>query len=137
MVAEIWDVRDPDGRNAVEGYLNTQRYNLLVAEESYQAAVAIYNTVKDALHIHGVAVVDIGAIRRMHPERRPGSLAEEIVTQDADARLYADFLLGRVMKCENLEEHNRQEISITKECMLYQQKGDPPFEPPMSGPTRC
>ena len=122
MVAELWDVRDPDWRNAVEGYLNTQRYNLLVAEESYQAAAAIYNAVKDALHIYGVAVVDIGAIRRMHPERRPGSLAEEIVTQDADARLYADFLLGRVMKCENLEEHNRQEISITKECMLYQQK---------------
>ena len=122
MVAELWDVRDPDWRNAVEGYLNTQRYNLLVAEESYQAAAAIYNAVKDALHIHGVAVVDIGAIRRMHPERRPGSLAEEIVTQDADARLYADFLLGRVMKCKNLEEHNRQEISITKECMLYQQK---------------
>lgn len=122
MVAELWDVRDPDWRNAVEGYLNTQRYNLLVAEESYQAAAAIYNSVKDALHIHGVAVVDIGAIRRMHPERRPGSLAEEIVTQDADARLYADFLLGRVMKCENLEEHNRQEVSITKECMLYQQK---------------
>lgn len=121
-VAELWDVRDPAWRNAVEGYLNTQRYNLLVAEESYQAAAAIYNAVKDALHIHGVAVVDIGAIRRMHPERRPGSLAEEIVTQDADARLYADFLLGRVMKCENLGEHNRQEISITKECMLYQQK---------------
>ena len=122
MVAELWDVRDPDWRNAVEGYLNTQRYNLLVAEESYQAAAAIYNAVKDALHIHGVAVVDIAAIRRLCPERRPGSLAEEIVTQDADARLYADFLLGRVMKCENLEEHNRQEISITKECMLYQQK---------------
>ncbi len=122
MVAELWDVRDPAWRNAVEGYLNTQRYNLLVAEESYQAAAAIYNAVKDALHIHGVAVVDIAAIRRLCPERRPGSLAEEIVTQDADARLYADFLLGRVMKCENLEEHNRQEISITKECMLYQQK---------------
>ena len=122
MVAELWDVRDPAWRNAVEGYLNTQRYNLLVAEESYQTAAAIYNAVKDALHIHGVAVVDIAAIRRLRPERRPGSLAEEIVTQDADARLYADFLLGRVMKCENLEEHNRQEISITKECMLYQQK---------------
>ena len=122
MVAELWDVRDQAWRNAVEGYLNTQRYNLLVSEESYQTAAAIYNTVKDTLHIHGVAVVDIAAIRRLHPERRPGSLAEEIVTQDADARLYADFLLGRVMKCESLEEHNRQEISITKGCMLYQQK---------------
>ena len=122
MVVELWDVRDQAWRNAVEGYLNTQRYNLLVSEESYQTAAAIYNTVKDTLHIHGVAVVDIAAIRRLHPERRPGSLAEEIVTQDADARLYADFLLGRVMKCESLEEHNRQEISITKGCMLYQQK---------------
>ena len=122
MVAELWDVRDQTWRNAVEGYLNTQRFNLLVAEESYQAAAAIYNSIKDTLHIHGVAVVDIAAIRRLNPERRPGSLAEEIITQDADARLYADFLLGRVMKCENLEEHNRQEISITKGCMLYQQK---------------
>ena len=122
MVAELWDVRDQAWRNAVEGYLNTQRYNLLVSEESYQTAAAIYNTVKDTLHIHGVAVVDIAAIRRLHLERRLGSLAEEIVTQDADARLYADFLLGRVMKCESLEEHNRQEISITKGCMLYQQK---------------
>lgn len=122
MVAELWDVRDQTWRNAVEGYLNTQRYNLLVPEGSYQAAAAIYNSVKDALHIHGVAVVDIAAIRRLHPERRPGSLAEEIVTQDADARLYADLLLGRVMKCESLDEHNRQEISITKGCMLYQQK---------------
>ncbi len=122
MVAELWDVRDQAWRNAVEGYLNTQRYNLLVAQEDYQAAAAIYDSVKDALHIHGVAVVDIAAIRRLRPERRPGSLAEEIVTDDADARLYADFLLGRVMKCENLQEHNRQEISITKGCMLYQQK---------------
>lgn len=122
MVAELWDVRTPAWRNAVEGYLNTQRYNLLVAEEDYQSAVAIYDSVKDALHIHGVAVVDIAAIRRLHPVRRPGSLAEEIVTSDADARLYADFLLGRVMKCEDLKEHNQQEISITKGCMLYQQK---------------
>lgn len=122
MVAELWDVRDQAWRNAVEGYLNTQRYNLLVAEEAYQEAAAIYNSVKDTLHIHGVAVVDIAAIRKLHPERRQGSLAEEIVTEDADARLYADFLLGRVMKCGNLEEHNQQEISITKGCMLYQQK---------------
>ena len=122
IVAELWDVRDQAWRNAVEGYLNTQRYNLLVPEENYQAAAAIYDSVKDTLHIHGVAVVDIAAIRRLNPERRQGSLADEIVTQDADARLYADFLLGRVMKCENLKEHNRQEISITKECMLYQQK---------------
>lgn len=122
MVAELWDVRDPDWRNAVEGYLNTQRYNFLVADQDYQAAAAIYNTVKDTLHIHGVAVVDIAAIRRLRPERRRGSLAEEILTDDADARLYADFLLGRVMKCDRLEEHNRQDISITKGCMLYQQK---------------
>lgn len=122
MVAELWDVRDPAWRNAVEGYLNTQRYNLLVAEQDYQAAAEIYNSVKDTMHIHGVAVVDIAAIRRLHPQRRQGSLAEEIVTDDADAGLYADFLLGRVMKCESLEEHNRQDISITKGCMLYQQK---------------
>ena len=122
IVAEVWDVKDPAWRNAVEGYLNTQRYSFLVSGAQYQAAAAIYNEVKDRLHIHGVAVVDIEAVRRLAPERRPGSLAEEIVTNDPDARLYADFLLGRVMKCQNLAEHNRHNISITRDGMLYQQK---------------
>lgn len=122
LVAEVWDVHSGEWRNAIEGYLNTQRYNFLVPAAHYQAAAAIYNEVKDRLHIHGVAVVDIAAIRRISPERRRGSLAEEIVAEDADARLYADFLLGRVMKCRDLSEHNRHNISITKECMLYQQK---------------
>ena len=80
MVAELWDVRDPDWRNAVEGYLNTQRYNLLVAEESYQAAAAIYNAVKDALHIHGVAVVDIGG----HPPDASRTAAGEPCGGDRD-----------------------------------------------------
>ena len=122
VVAELWDVRDPVWRNAIEGYLNTQRHNLLVPAEQYQAAVRIYDEVKDAMQIHGVAVVDIAAVRRTAPVCRKGSLAEEILTQDEDARLYANFLLGRVMKCTDIAQHNRQDISITKEGMLYQGK---------------
>lgn len=122
ILAEVWDVRDKEWRNAIEGYLNTQRYNFLVPAAQYQAAAAIYHEVKDSLHIHGVAVVDIEAVRRLAPECRTGSLAEEIVTGDTDARLYANFLLGRVMKCHDLSSHNRQNISITKDCMLYQQR---------------
>lgn len=122
VVAELWDVRNPAWRNAIEGYLNTQRYNLLVPAEQYQAAVRIYNDVKDTMRIHGVAVVDIAAVRRAAPVCREGSLAEEIVAEDEDARLYANFLLGRVMKCTDIAQHNRQDISITQEGMLYQGK---------------
>lgn len=121
-VAELWDVRDPAWRNALEGYLNTQRYNLLVPPAYYQQAVRIYNEVKTALKIHNVAIVDLAAVQKAKPFCQPGSLAEEIVTEDADARAYANYLLGRVMKCRDLSEHNRQNISITMECMLYHQK---------------
>lgn len=121
-VAELWDVRDPEWRNALEGYLNTQRCNLLVAPELYQQAVRVYNEVKDALHIHGAAIVDVDAVRRSGAACQPGSLAEEVITEDPDARAYANFLLGKVMKCSDLSEHNRQNISITKGCMLYHQK---------------
>ncbi|MDO5703363.1 MAG: SbcC/MukB-like Walker B domain-containing protein, partial [Lachnospiraceae bacterium] len=48
-----------------------------------------------------------------------GSLAEEIETEDPDARLYADYLLGNVMKCENVSELNRYQTAITKNVMLY------------------
>lgn len=122
LVADLWDVRDPAWRNAAEGYLNTQRCSILVAEEDYPAAAAIYDDIKDKLHIHNVAVVDIAAVRRLNPVQQPGSLAEEIVTDDADARLYADFLLGRVMKCDRLQDHTRNEISLTRDGMLYSQK---------------
>lgn len=122
IVADLWDVRDPAWRNAIEGYLNTQRYNLLVSAAQYQTAVRIYDEIKERMHIHGVAIVDIAAVRRMTPVCTPGSLAEEIVTGDEEARLYANYLLGRVMKCTDIAQHNRQEISITQEGMLYQGK---------------
>ena len=108
MVAELWDVRDQAWRNAVEGYLNTQRYNLLVAQEDYQAAAAIYDSVKDALHIHGVAVVDIAAIRRLRPERLPFGARDEM-RKPARAQPAGDL-------------HHKGLHALPA-------KGDPPFEP--------
>lgn len=123
LVAELWDVRDPAWRNAIEGYLNTQRCNFLVDPRHYDTAAAEYNRVKERLHIFGVTIVNLNVVLRDAPVCQPGSLAEEIETDDANARAYANFLLGRVMKCTDFSQHTRHPISITKEGMLYQQKG--------------
>ena len=50
----------------------------------------------------------------------PNSLAAEISTQNKFARIYIDYLLGRVIKCETIEELRKNKISITPDCMLYQ-----------------
>ena len=47
------------------------------------------------------------------------------------ARTYVDYLLGRVIKCETIEELRSHKQAITSDCMLYQgyvlRKIDPKF----------
>ena len=48
------------------------------------------------------------------------SLATEIITENKLARVYIDYLLGRVIKCETIGELRTNKIAITSDCMLYQ-----------------
>lgn len=120
VLADMLEIRDPDWRNAIEGYLDKQKFYLMVPETYYKDAVRIYNQVKKEKEIYDAGLVDIGRLRKNFGKRpMAGSLAEEIETDHSDARLYADYLLGGVMKCGSVDELNQHKISITKNCMLY------------------
>lgn len=120
VLADLLEIRDPAWRDAIEGYLDRQKFYLLVPEKHYEDALRIYDREKKENAIYDAGLVDIGKLRKnFHKEPLPGSLSEEIETEDEDARLYADYLLGNVMKCERAEELNRYQTAITKSCMLY------------------
>ncbi len=120
IFAELLEIRDPKWQNAVEGYLDRQKFNLLVPEAYYEQALRIYDEIRKEEQIYDAGIVDLKKLRnsRCRPPV-PGSLAEEIQTEDASARLYADYLLGSVMKCGDPSELNRFRISITPNVMLY------------------
>ncbi|MGI6009924.1 MAG: ATP-binding protein [Ruminococcus sp.] len=120
VLADLLEIRDPAWRNAIEGYLDRQKFYLLVPEEYYRDALAVYDQERRSNPVFDAGLVDIGKLRKnFHKKPLAGSLSEEIETENPDGRLYADYLLGGVMKCERAEELNHYKTAVTKTCMLY------------------
>jgi uncharacterized protein YPO0396 len=120
IFADMLEIRNPEWRDAIEGYLDRQKFNLLVPPEYYRDANEIYNGLKKEEKMYDTGLVDIGRLRAEF-DKKPmqGSLAEEIETEDEAARLYADYLLGNVMKCEDISRLNTYRIAVTRNVMLY------------------
>ena len=119
IFADLLEVRDPRWRNAIEGFLHTQKFYLLIEPQYFVRALQIYDRLKHERKFYDIGLVDLGKLQERVRPPRPGSLAEEVLTQDPLARLYADFLLGGVMKVERVEELRRFSTAITPGCMLY------------------
>ena len=120
VLADLLEIPEPRWRNAIEGYLDKQKFYLLVPEECYMDSLRIYNREKQARGILEAGLIDTGKLRRgFHKPPMEGSLAQEIQTDHEDARRYVDYLLGGVMKCRRIEELRNHKISITDEGMLY------------------
>ncbi|QSO54161.1 AAA family ATPase [Alicyclobacillus curvatus] len=120
IFAELLDIRDPVWQKAIEGYLHTQRFYLLVPPEAFSRALRIYDDTKQSQRLFDVGLVDIAKILEEKPRAMSGSLAEEVITDNPYARAYADYLLGHVMKCDHVDELRNHRTSITQDGMLYQ-----------------
>lgn len=121
ILADVLEVSDERWRGAVEGYLNNQKYYLLVEPERYQEALDIYDRLKREAEYRAFGLVDIGKLREKETLRPlPGSLAEKVETENKLARSYVDYLLGRVVCCDTAEQLRRYKTAITAEGMLYQ-----------------
>jgi uncharacterized protein YPO0396 len=119
IFCELLEIKDDRWKNAIEGFLNTQRFYLIVDPFYYDEALEIYDRLKFEHKFYDIGLLDIEKVLEKNPKALPGSLAEEIHAEHPWARAYADFLLGRVMKCENVNELRRNPTSITPSCMLY------------------
>ena len=120
ILAELLEVRNPEWRNAVEAYLDRQKFYLLLPEEYYEEALKIYDEVRRERGLYDAGLVDIGKLKRSGSfKARDGSLAEELEAENEDARIFIDYLLGQVMKCERVEELKEHRTSITRSVMLY------------------
>jgi uncharacterized protein YPO0396 len=120
ILAQLIEIKSDRWRNTIEGYMNTQKLYLVVEPEYFQTALDIYNRVKKQKNIYGVRLIDADRIRKRNPVCQPNSLAEEIETDNPMARLYIDYLLGRVIKCDHVSQLRNHQVAVTDEGMLYQ-----------------
>ena len=119
ILADVLEVNDPRWRGALEGYLNTRRFYLLVAPAYYDAALQIYDRNKS--RYHGAGLVDLEKLRAQNPRPPlPNSLATKLIAQNPLAQDYINYLLGGVICCDTVEELRKYKTAITDEGMLYQ-----------------
>ena len=121
ILADVLEIREEAWRGAVEGYLNAQKFYLLVEPDHYQTALKIYDWVKREFGQNSFGLVDIGKLREDHrAEPAANSLTQKVETQNNLARSYITYLLGRVVCCDRMEELRTYRTAITAEGMLYQ-----------------
>lgn len=118
-LCEYLEVRDEKWRNAIEGYLNTQRFDIIVDSKYFSYASKLYEQYKDEHGIYGVGIVDVAKLEK-YSETVEGSLASMITTSNMYARCYANMLMNRVVLEENVENLRNHNIAITPSCMIYQ-----------------
>ena len=120
VFADLLEIVKPEWQNAVEGYLNTQRFNIIVDPQYYDVAAEVYDRMKH--QIEGVTLVNTQALD-LKSETDETTLAAVVSGKNRYARAYANYLMGRVVLCNEVIELKQYPIAITAGCMLYQGKG--------------
>ena len=120
ILAEAAEIRDEKWRNAVEGYLHTQKFYIITAPEHFYTAFQLYDSIKREKAVYATGLVDTEKLQKMEPVRDEGSLAEELETENNAVRLFIDFTLGRVHKSDSIRELRKFKTSITYDGVLYQ-----------------
>lgn len=115
---ELIEVEDEQWRNALEGYLGGQRFDIIVEPLYFNDALEVYDRVKVELGIYGVGLVNTNKITE-YTNYLPNSLAAKVKTEHPYARYYANMLMGHVITVENLADLKNYARSITKTCMTY------------------
>ena len=117
FLSELLEITDMRWSNAVEGYLHTQKFYLVVEPEYYDIALSVYD--KNRKQIHTAGIINSKKLP-LEQETDHRSLAYVVKSENRYARAYAGYILGRVMRCDTASELGNYAVSITPECMLYQ-----------------
>lgn len=117
ILADLLEISDSKWQNAVEGYLNSQRFYIIVEPAYYDIAAEVYDKYKSK--IHTAAIVNTAKLKTdITPDET--SLASVVTSENRYAYAYACYLIGRVTMCESVSELKEHRIAITQGCMLYQ-----------------
>lgn len=119
ILCEMLEITDDTWRNAVEGYLNTQRFYIMVEPENFDIALGIYDKLRKEKKAYGVGLINTQNLEEfdMAPE---GSLATVVSSKNKYAKRYINMILGKVHMCDHYRDLKNYKTSITKECMKYQ-----------------
>lgn len=121
VLCETLEISEEAWRNAVEGYLNTQRFYILVEPENFDIALGIYDKLRREKRAYGAGLINTQNMEK-YDTAPAGTLATVVTSKNKYAKRYINMILGKVQMCERYSELKKYPTSITKECMKYQNR---------------
>lgn len=116
IFSNLLEITDNNWQNAVEGYLNSQRFYIIVEPIHYSLALDVYNRIKREVHTVGLvntSKLDINEVANNN------SLAYIVSSENRYAKAYAIYLMNDVIRCDDLKSIKEHKVAITSDCMLY------------------
>ena len=121
ILCEMLEIQDEEWRDAVEGYLNTQRFYVLVKPEDFDLALGTYDRLRREKKVYSVGLINTKDLEK-YDTAPEGTLASVVTSKNPYARQYSNMILGKVQLCERYEDLKKYPNSITKGCMRYQNR---------------
>lgn len=121
VICELLEVKDEEWRNAAEGYLNSQRFYILVEPDQFDIALGTYDRLRREKKAYGVGLINARKLEE-YEETPEGTLASVLTSKNRYARCFINMILGKVKLCDRYEDLKKYPVSITKECMRYQNR---------------
>ena len=118
-LCEYIEVKDEKWRNALEGYLNSQRFDLIVEPEYFEYALLVYEEYKNKRGIYGVGIVDVAKLAKCGDVVLKETLADQLECKNTYARWYVNMLLSKVHCVDDVTQLRNYPTAITPTCMLY------------------
>lgn len=119
LLCELLYMTDNSWQDAVESYLNTQRFNIIVAPQNYLIAKKVFISLGDK--VKGIGLIDTRKIGEIEYSGEGISyLGDKVESENIYAKRYARFVMRDVVCCDNADTLEQYGKSVTKDRLRFQ-----------------
>lgn len=113
VFADLFDVTDPEWKNAIEGRLGRLKYSLITRPEHAHDAAVIFQKMG---HFQNVELIHSQRMADSGQKAKENSLYEAVTTEDAYVDACLRRYLGHIIKCRSVEELEAVPDGVTPDC---------------------
>ncbi len=119
LLCEWLYMTDDSWQDAVESYLNTQRFNIIVAPEHYLTAKKAFIALGDK--VKGIGLVDTRKLNDAEQkEEGVRYLSDTVESENTSAKRYVDFIMRGLICCESADDLENHKKSVTRDRLRFQ-----------------
>lgn len=116
IFADLFDVREEEWKNAVEGRLGKIKLSLITEPKYAHDAAVLFREMKQ---LEKVDLINADAVVRSAPSVLSGSLYESVQTDEPYVDACLKRYLGHIVKCRTVEELEQVRDGVTPDCYSY------------------